>query len=94
MSIDFIVHDKADNVGVIVVEDVHAGKKLSGWIMETNETIALPALDAVPLGHKIALTELKKESTILKYGHDVGRAVAKIGAGRHVHTHNLKTKRW
>jgi (2R)-sulfolactate sulfo-lyase subunit alpha len=94
MAIDFIVHDKADNVGVVVVEDVQSGKKLSGWIMETDETIALPALDAVPLGHKIALVELPKESTILKYGHDVGRTVAEIGAGRHVHTHNLKTKRW
>jgi len=51
-------------------------------------------MDAVPLGHKIALTDLPKESTILKYGHDVGRTVAEIGAGRHVHTHNLKTKRW
>jgi (2R)-sulfolactate sulfo-lyase subunit alpha len=94
MAIDFIVHDKADNVGVVVVEDVQAGKKLSGWVMETNETISLPALDAVPLGHKIALANLKKESTVLKYGHDVGRTVAEIGAGRHVHTHNLKTKRW
>ncbi|MGA3103392.1 MAG: flagellar biosynthesis protein FlgA [Terriglobales bacterium] len=94
MTIDFIVHDKADNVGVVVVEDVQAGRKLSGWIMETNESLALPALDAVPLGHKIALTDLPKESTILKYGHDVGRTVAEIGAGRHVHTHNLKTKRW
>jgi (2R)-sulfolactate sulfo-lyase subunit alpha len=94
MTIEFIVHDKADNVGVVVVEDVQPGKKLSGWLMETNETIALSALDAVPLGHKIALADLPKESTILKYGNDVGRTVAEIGAGRHVHTHNLKTKRW
>ena len=94
MAIDFIVHDKADNVGVVVVEDVQSGKNLSGWVMETNETISLPALDPVPLGHKIALANLKKETTVLKYGHDVGRTVAEIGAGRHVHTHNLKTKRW
>jgi (2R)-sulfolactate sulfo-lyase subunit alpha len=94
MAIDFIVHDKADNVGVVVVEDVQSGKNLSGWVMETNETISLPALDPVPLGHKIALSDLESESTILKYGHDVGRTIAPIGAGRHVHTHNLKTKRW
>jgi (2R)-sulfolactate sulfo-lyase subunit alpha len=94
MAIDFIVHDKADNVGVVVVEDVQAGKNLSGWVMETDETVALAALDAVPLGHKIALLDLQNESTILKYGHDVGRAIAHIGAGQHVHTHNLKTKRW
>ncbi len=94
MAIDFIVHDKADSVGVVVVEDVKAGKTLSGWVMETDETITLPALDAVPLGHKIALADLKNDSTILKYGHDVGRTIANIGMGRHVHIHNLKTKRW
>lgn len=94
MATHFIVHDKADTVGVMVVENVQAGQDLSGWIMETNETIALKSLDAVPLGHKIALKEIKTGETVLKYGHDVGRAVADIGKGRHVHVHNLRTKRW
>jgi (2R)-sulfolactate sulfo-lyase subunit alpha len=94
MPTHFIVHDKADTVGVVVVEDVHAGSDLTGWIMETDETITLKSLDAVPLGHKIALRDLKDGETVLKYGHDVGRTVSTIGQGRHVHTHNLKTKRW
>jgi (2R)-sulfolactate sulfo-lyase subunit alpha len=94
MPTDFIVHDKADSVGVVVVEDVNPGKELTGWIMETDETIQLKALDAVPLGHKIALDDIASGATILKYGHDVGRTVAAIGKGRHVHTNNLKTKRW
>ncbi len=94
MATHFIVHDKADTVGVVVVEDVQAGKDVTGWIMETDETISLRALDAVPLGHKIALRDIKSGDTVLKYGHDIGRAVADAGKGRHVHTHNLKTKRW
>jgi (2R)-sulfolactate sulfo-lyase subunit alpha len=94
MATHFIVHDKADTVGVMVVENVQAGQDLSGWIMETDETISLKSLDAVPLGHKIALKEIKTGDTVLKYGHDVGRAVADIGKGRHVHVHNLRTKRW
>ncbi|MBZ5541507.1 MAG: flagellar biosynthesis protein FlgA [Acidobacteriia bacterium] len=94
MATHFIVHDKADTVGVVVVEDVQPGKDVTGWIMETNETITLQALDAVPLGHKIALRDLKTGDTVLKYGHDVGRIVAEVGKGRHVHVHNLKTKRW
>ncbi len=57
MATHFIVHDKADTVGVVVVEDVQPGTVLSGWIMETDETVALEALDAVPLGHKIALRD-------------------------------------
>jgi len=94
MATHFIVHDKADTVGVVVTEDVQAGKDLTGWIMETDETIALKSLDSVPLGHKIALRDIKSGDTVLKYGHDVGRATAEIGKGRHVHVHNMKTKRW
>jgi (2R)-sulfolactate sulfo-lyase subunit alpha len=94
MPTHFIVHDKADTVGVVVVEDVKPGKELTGWIMDTDETVKLKAADAVPLGHKIALARMKRGDTILKYGHDVGRAVAAIDKGRHVHVNNMKTKRW
>jgi len=52
------------------------------------------ALDAVPLGHKIALRDLKKGDTVFKYGHDIGKVVDPAGKGRHVHVHNIKTKRW
>jgi len=63
MATQFIVHDKIDTVGVVVVEDVQPGKDLTGWIMQTDETVTLKALDAVPLGHKIALQDLKLPST-------------------------------
>jgi (2R)-sulfolactate sulfo-lyase subunit alpha len=95
MATHFIVHDKKDTVGVIVAEDgVKAGQELTGWVMEGDGTVALAAKDDVPLGHKIALGDIEKGHTVLKYGHDIGRAVADIGKGRHVHTQNLKTKRW
>lgn len=94
MATDFIVHDKADSVGVVVVEDVKPGKELTGWVMQTDETIRLKSLDAVPLGHKIALRDFKPGDTVLKYGNDVGRIVAEVAKGQHVHVHNLKTKRW
>ena len=90
----FIVHDKADTVGVIVVEDVKPGQTLTGWVMEGDGTIKVKALDAVPLGHKIALKDLKKGDTVLKYGNDIGKIVAPVAKGRHVHVQNLKTKRW
>ncbi|HEX6505466.1 MAG TPA: UxaA family hydrolase [Terriglobales bacterium] len=94
MATDFIVHDKADTVGVVVVEDVKPGKELTGWVMQTDETIRLKSLDAVPLGHKIALRDFKPGDTVLKYGNDVGRIVAEVAKGQHIHVHNLKTKRW
>lgn len=90
----FLVHNAQDTVGVVVVEGVKAGQMLTGWVMETDATIKLKALDPIPLGHKLALANIKKGDTILKYGHDIGKAVAAIGAGRHAHVHNVKTKRW
>lgn len=91
---DFLVHETQDSVGVIVVEGIEAGQQLSGWLMETDADISIQALDAIPLGHKIALADIADGDTIIKYSHDIGKAVADIGKGRHVHTHNVKTKRW
>ena len=91
---DFLVHDTTDTVGVVVVENASKGKKLAGWVMENDKTVHLKSVNAVPLGHKIALAPIKKGDTILKYGHDIGHAVADIPKGGHVHTQNVKTKRW
>lgn len=93
MATHCIVHNQADTVGVVVVEDVQSGAEITGWIIETDETIVLLALDDVPLGHKIALRDIRAGETILKHGHDIGLAVADIDRGRHVHTHNLITRR-
>jgi (2R)-sulfolactate sulfo-lyase subunit alpha len=91
---DFLVHNAADNVGVVVAEDAAAGKVLCGWVMANDETIEIRADAAIPLGHKIALADIAEGEAAIKYGADIGRAVAAIGRGAHVHTHNLKTKRW
>lgn len=90
----FLVHDAKDSVGVVVVETVQAGQTIAGWVMETDATLKLKARDPIPLGHKIALGDIRKGATVLKYGHDIGRAVAEVKKGGHVHVHNLKTKRW
>lgn len=90
----FVVHNKGDTVGVVVVEDVQEGQELTGWVMETDETIKVKAQAAIPLGHKVAITPIKAGDTVLKYDHDIGRAVEDIPAGGYVHYHNVKTKRW
>ena len=90
----FLVHNNTDTVGVVVVEGVKAGDTLTGWLMETDGTVKIKALDAIPLGHKIALSPIKKGDTVLKYGHDIGRSVASIARGGHAHVQNIKTKRW
>ena len=90
----YIVHDKTDSVGVVVVEGVKKGQMLTGWVMQGNKTVRMKCLNTIPIGHKIALAPMKKGDTILKYGHDIGKAVAAIKKGGHVHVQNLKTKRW
>ena len=90
----FVVHDKTDSVGVVVVETVVPKTEMTGWVMETDETIKITALDTIPIGHKVALGDIAKDATILKYGHSIGKAVADIGKGHHVHVHNLKTTMW
>ena len=90
----FLVHNPEDSAGVIVVEDATAGMELEGWVMDTDETIHVTALDDIPIGHKVAMGDIKNGDTIMKYGHDIGKAVADISKGGHVHVHNVKTKRW
>ncbi len=91
--IQFLAHEKADNVGVATV-DIKAGETAQGLFMDTQEKIEMKALQDIPLGHKIALTDLKVEESVIKYGHDIGKVVADIKAGEHVHIQNLKTRRW
>ena len=62
--------------------------------MENDKTVKVPSASDVPLGHKIALSDLKKGDTIVKYGHDIGKVVQDIKKGEHVHVHNVKTKKW
>src|SRR3546814_3923809 len=71
---DFIVHDAKDTVGVIVKEGIAANTTLTGWVMEDDSRCELKCIDAIPLGHKIALADIADGDTILKYGADIGRS--------------------
>tara|TARA_Y100000748_G_scaffold224764_1_gene189279 strand:- start:1075 stop:1362 length:288 start_codon:yes stop_codon:yes gene_type:complete len=91
---DIIIHDKKDNVGVIVVEKVIEGQDCYCWIMENDTSKDIKSEAEIPLGHKIALQDFKEGDTIIKYGHDIGKVVELIKKGDHVHVHNVKTKKW
>jgi altronate dehydratase len=47
----------------------------------------------VPAGHKVALVNIPKGDAVVKFGVNIGTAVAAIGAGAHVHVHNLESER-
>ncbi len=89
-----LVHDKKDTVGVVVVEGLTAGTEMLGVVTHDNSDFRLTAKHDIPIGHKVALDAIKAGDTIWKYGQDIGKAIADIGQGEHVHTHNVKTKRW
>jgi len=90
----FLVHSPKDNVGVVVVEGLTAGTEMVGVITETDSELSVTALNDIPIGHKVALSDLSTGDTVVKYGEDIGRMVGEARKGGHVHTHNLKTKRW
>lgn len=95
MSIpELLVHDHKDNVGVVVVEGLRAGTQMLCVVTADNSSFKLKSADDVPIGHKIALKELKVGDTAIKYGADIGKIVADVRQGGHVHVQNLKTKRW
>ncbi|HEY1542690.1 MAG TPA: UxaA family hydrolase [Xanthobacteraceae bacterium] len=89
-----LVHEKKDTVGVVVVEDLKGGTDMTAVITADNSSFQIKSQMDVPIGHKVALVDIKKGDTVWKYGQDIGKAVADIKKGEHVHTHNLKTKRW
>jgi (2R)-sulfolactate sulfo-lyase subunit alpha len=91
---DFLVHEDGDSVGVIVIEGVEAHTELTGWIMREDRTVAVKVLDDIPIGHKVALKDLAVGEGVVKYGVDIGKIVAAVKKGEHVHVHNLKTRRW
>ena len=92
--IHFVVHDEQDSVGVVVVEGVKAGDRLSGWIMDQDKDLQMVAKSDIPIGHKLAIRPLKSGETVIKYGVDIGKTISDIQVGEHTHVQNLRTKRW
>lgn len=89
-----LVHNPKDNVGVVVVEGLRAGTDMLCVVTADDTSFHLKATADVPIGHKVALKDLKAGDTAIKYGQDIGRITAAIPKGGYVHVHNLKTKRW
>jgi altronate hydrolase len=78
----FILDEALDNVG-IAMDALAVGDVVSVG----GESLRVRT--AVPAGHKIALVDIEIGDSIRKLGHTIGVATAPIGAGEHVHVHNL-----
>ena len=74
--IHFVLHQAKDTVAVAVVEGITAGADLTAWIMDDDQQFAIKALQDIPIGHKIALSDMAVGDTVFKYGTDIGRVIA------------------
>lgn len=73
-----------DNVG-IALRSLEPGDVLElGGV-----TVVVP--QRIMLGHKLALTAIRRGGRVVKYGAAIGSATDDIAAGDHVHVHNLKS---
>ncbi|WP_141434521.1 UxaA family hydrolase [Bacillus sp. 03113] len=93
MAHNFLVHHIGDSVGV-AIKDIEAQQEVQGVYLENNSTISIIAKDFIPLGHKIAITDILEEAEVIEYRERIGLATQKIQKGKYVHTHNVKTARW
>ena len=57
------------------------------------DVISVTVAEAIPRGHKLALSAIHSGEEVLKYGSAIGTATAEISPGSHVHTHNVASDR-
>lgn len=87
-----LVHNEGDDVGV-AIRDLEAGEALAGWLdSERRETIVVN--EAIPLGHKVALSDLEAGAEVTEYTVRIALTRAAIRRGDLVHTHNVRSARW
>jgi altronate dehydratase len=77
-----IVISAGDNVAT-ALEALEPGRALADMTVR----------DAIPRGHKVALTRIAPGAAVIKYGSSIGVATEEILPGAHVHTHNVSSAR-
>ncbi|MCP9951358.1 UxaA family hydrolase [Actinomadura madurae] len=54
----------------------------------------LEVLQDIPLGHKVALVDIRQGEDVREYGARTAVASADIRKGEYVHVHNVRSARW
>jgi (2R)-sulfolactate sulfo-lyase subunit alpha len=87
----FLAHREGDLVGV-AVRDLDPGPVQGSYLIGTR-TLSVRLTEPVPLGHKLALTDIAAGQDVVEYGHRVAIATKDIATGEHVHVHNVRSAR-
>lgn len=82
--------DPGDHVATAFVP-LEAGTSIG--VEAGTKAYQVTLLDAIPSGHKFAVTEIAEGSEVRKYGASIGRATRPVPAGSHIHLHNLESLR-
>jgi altronate hydrolase len=77
--------DEADNVAISF------SPLEEGAITSVSGGGSFPVLHRIPVGHKVALEDIKAGRNVIKYGAPIGFATRDIKKGELVHTDNVKT---
>ena len=80
-----------DDDVAVALRDIDAGETVD--VRRGGTIHRMLVREAIPLGHKFALSELSRGAAIRKYGECIGVATADIAAGSHVHVHNMASRR-
>ncbi len=78
-----------DNVAV-ALDTVVQGETISLAAGDLGK-IEVTALEEIPKGHKIALTDIEEGGAVIKYGTVIALASTAIKKGSWIHTHNAHT---
>ncbi len=89
-EIDAIMLSEKDSVAT-ALRELAPGAEARVGVGE--EVIAVPVAQPIAFGHKLAVRGIPRGADVLKYGEVIGRATDDIGAGVHVHVHNVESLR-
>lgn len=81
--------DTKDNVATLLDDAVMGEAQLIGAARGAAEVVILT--QAVQLGHKVALSDIRAGEPVLKFGVTIGKATQAIHRGDWVHLHNCQS---
>ena len=87
-----IMIDDNDNVATAITA-IGIGDDVE--ILSSKQEIIhhIKAKDSLPLGHKVAIFDIKKGGDVKKYGTAIGKTSKNIKSGEYVHIHNVESNR-
>lgn len=82
-----LVIDHKDNVA-IALTDLFANEVCT-VVEDGGQHYEVVVIADIPFGHKFALTDLRKDEGVYKYGEEIGKMKGELKKGDWIHNHNM-----